>query len=94
VYTLNSQVKTLYFIDKFGAEKRRIPFPVSPDIKLIDVLSELGKKLDIPSQNICITSIGGQVLTTSELLLPVEKVIENYGNTFDIIDRGLVGWYE
>ena len=35
--------------------------------------------------------MGGQVLTETDLLSPVVDIVEKFGNSFDIIDRGIVG---
>ena len=86
-----SELNTIYFVNKFGSEKRQIPFPIAPNIKLMDVIPEISKKFGISSQNICIANMGGQVLTSTDLLSPVRELVDKFGNTFDIIDRGIVG---
>jgi len=87
-----SELNTIYFVNKFGTEKKQIPFPVSPNIKLMDIVPEISKKFGISSQNVCIANMGGQVLTNTDLLSPIKDIVEQFGNTFDIIDRGIVGW--
>lgn len=87
-----SELNTIYFVNKFGTEKKQIPFPVSPNIKLMDIVPEISKKFGISSQNVCIANMGGQVLTNTDLLSPIKVIVEKFGNTFDIIDRGIVGW--
>ncbi len=88
---MSSELNTIYFVSKFGTEKKQIPFPVSSNIKLMDIIPELSKKFGISSQNICLANMGGQVLTATDLIDPVKVLIEKFGNTFDIIDRGIVG---
>ena len=87
----SSELNTIYFVSKFGTEKKQIPFPVAPNIKLMDLIPELSKKFGISSQNICLANMGGQVLTSSDLMSPIRELVESFGNTFDIIDRGIVG---
>jgi hypothetical protein len=87
-----SELNTIYFVNKFGTEKKQIPFPVSPNVKLMDIVPEISKKFGISSQNVCIANMGGQVLTNTDLLSPIKVIVEKFGNTFDIIDRGIVGW--
>ena len=84
-------ISTIYFVNKFGSEKKQIPFPVSPNLKLMDIIPEISKKFGISSQNICIANMGGQVLTSSDLTKPIKDLVDNFGNSFDIIDRGVVG---
>jgi len=86
-----SELNTIYFVNKFGSEKKQIPFPVSPNLKLKDIIPEISKKLGISSQNISIANMGGQVLTTSDYRKPIKELVDEFGNTFDIIDRGVVG---
>ncbi|NHJ23284.1 MAG: hypothetical protein EAX89_01825 [Candidatus Lokiarchaeota archaeon] len=86
-----SELNTIYFVNKFGTEKKQVPFPVSANIKLMDVVPEISKKFGISSQNVCIANMGGQVLTNTDLLSPIKEIVEKFGNTFDIIDRGIVG---
>ena len=86
-----SELNTIYFVNKFGSEKKQIPFPIAPTIKLMDVVPEISKKFGISSQNICIANMGGQVLTYTDLMSTVEELVNKFGNTFDIIDRGIVG---
>jgi hypothetical protein len=88
---LSLVLNTIYFVNKFGTEKRQIPFPVAPNIRLMDVIPEISKKFGISSQNICIANMGGQVLTETDLLSSVVEIVEKFGNSFDIIDRGIVG---
>ncbi len=88
---MSPELSTIYFVNKFGTEKRQIPFPVAPNIRLMDVIPEISKKFGISSQNICIANMGGQVLTETDLLSPVIEIVEKFGNSFDIIDRGIVG---
>jgi len=73
-----SELNTIYFVNKFGTEKKDIPFPVS-------------KKFGLMAQNVCIANMGGQVLTQTDLVKPIKEIVEKFGNTFDIIDRGIVG---
>jgi len=86
-----SELNTIYFVNKFGTEKKDIPFPVSSNIKLMDIIPEISKKFGLIAQNVCIANMGGQVLTHTDLLRPVKEIVEKFGNTFDIIDRGIVG---
>jgi len=86
-----SKLNTIYFVNKFGSEKKQIPFPVSPNIKLMDIIPEISRKFGISSQNVCIANMGGQVLTSTDLLSPIKELVEKFGNSFDIIDRGIVG---
>jgi len=86
-----SELNTIYFVNKFGSEKKQIPFPIGPNIKLMDAIPEISKKFGISSQNICIANPGGHVLTATDLLSSVKELVEKFGNTFDIIDRGIVG---
>lgn len=88
---MTSELNTIYFVNKFGSEKKQIPFPVAPTLKLMDIIPEISKKFGISSQNICLANMGGQVLTTSDLTTPIRDLIEKFGNTFDIVDRGIVG---
>ncbi|MHA2037806.1 MAG: hypothetical protein ACW98X_15330 [Promethearchaeota archaeon] len=88
---MTAELNTIYFVNKFGSEKKQIPFPIAPKIKLMDVVPEISKKFGISSQNICIANMGGQVLTYTDLMSTVEELVEKFGNTFDIIDRGIVG---
>lgn len=85
------ELNTIYFVNKFGTEKKDIPFPVSPNVKLMDVIPEISKKFGINAQNVCIANPGGQVLTQTDLLRPIKEIVEKFGATFDIIDRGIVG---
>lgn len=85
------ELNTIYFVNKFGSEKKQIPFPVSLNIKLMEIIPEISKKFGISSQNICIANMGGQVLTKTDLLSPVKDLVEKFGNSYDIIDRGIVG---
>ena len=85
------ELNTIYFVNKFGSEKKQVPFPVAPNIKLMDIIPEISKKFGVSSQNICIANMGGQVLTTTDLLRTINELVEKFGNTFDIIDRGIVG---
>jgi hypothetical protein len=85
------ELNTIYFVNKFGTEKKQVPFPVSSNIKLMDIVPEISKKFGISSQNVCIANMGGQVLTNTDLLSPIKEIVEKFGNTFDIIDRGIVG---
>ena len=85
------ELNTIYFVNKFGSEKKQIPFPVAPNIKLMDIIPEISKKFGISSQNVCIANMGGQVLTTTDLLSSIKELVDRFGNTFDIIDRGIVG---
>ncbi len=86
-----SELNTIYFVNKFGSEKKQIPFPVAPNIKLMDIIPEISKKFGISSQNICVANMGGQVLTATDLLRPISELVNMFGNSFDIIDRGIVG---
>ncbi|MFW9938053.1 MAG: hypothetical protein ACFFA8_10225 [Promethearchaeota archaeon] len=88
---MSSDLNTIYFVNKFGTEKKQVPFPVAPNIKLMDVIPEISKKFGLSSQNVCIANMGGQVLTNTDLLSPIKDIVEKFGNTFDIIDRGIVG---
>ena len=88
---MTPELSTIYFVNKFGTEKRQIPFPVAPNIRLMDVIPEISKKFGISSQNICIANMGGQVLIEKDLLSPVVDIVNKFGNSFDIIDRGIVG---
>ncbi|MFX1366705.1 MAG: hypothetical protein ACFFCE_06235 [Promethearchaeota archaeon] len=88
---MSSELNTIYFVNKFGSEKRQIPFPVAPNIRLMDTIPEISKKFGISSQNICVANMGGQVLTATDLLRPISELVNKYGNSFDIIDRGIVG---
>ena len=88
---MTPELNTIYFVNKFGTEKRQVPFPVSPNIRLMDVIPEISKKFGILSQNICIANMGGQVLTETDLMTPVIEIVNKFGNSFDIIDRGIVG---
>jgi len=88
---MSSDLNTIYFVNKFGTEKRQVPFPVAPNIKLMDIIPEISKKFGISAQNICVANMGGQVLTNTDLLIPISELVEKFGNTFDIIDRGIVG---
>jgi hypothetical protein len=88
---VSRELNTVYFVNKFGSEKKQIPFPVAPNIRLMDIVPEISRKFGISSQNICIANMGGQVLTQTELLSPIKDLLERFGNTFDIIDRGIVG---
>ncbi|MFX1500443.1 MAG: hypothetical protein ACFFDH_05695 [Promethearchaeota archaeon] len=88
---MSSELNTIYFVNKFGSEKKQIPFPVAPNIKLMDVIPEISKKFGISSQNICVANMGGQVLTATDLLRPISELVNMFGNSFDIIDRGIVG---
>ncbi|MBD3214465.1 MAG: hypothetical protein GF311_17770 [Candidatus Lokiarchaeota archaeon] len=88
---MSSELNTIYFVNKFGSEKKQIPFPVSPNLKLMDVIPEISKKFGISSQNICIANMGGQVLTSSDLMKPIGELVEIFGKSYDIIDRGIVG---
>ncbi len=88
---MSSELNTIYFMSKFGEKKKEIPFPVSPNLKLMDIVPEISKKLGISTQNICIATMGGQVLTNSDLMKPIKELVDDLGNTFDIIDRGVVG---
>ena len=86
-----AELNTIYFVKKFGTEKRQIPFPVAPNIKLMDIIPEISRKFGISQQNICIANMGGQVLTTTDLLSSIKDLVDKFGNAFDIIDRGDVG---
>lgn len=86
-----SELNTIYFVKKFGTEKKDIPFPVSPNVKLMDIIPEISKKFGLVAQNVSIAIMGGQVLTPSDLVRPIKEIVEKFGNTFDIIDRGIVG---
>ncbi|MBY9004628.1 MAG: hypothetical protein KGD73_11690 [Candidatus Lokiarchaeota archaeon] len=87
-----SELNTIYFVKKFGTEKKDIPFPVSSNIKLMDIIPEISKKFGLQSQNVCIAVMGGgQVLTQTDLVRPIKEIVDKFGNTFDIIDRGIVG---
>ncbi|TXT63147.1 MAG: hypothetical protein BAJALOKI1v1_780010 [Promethearchaeota archaeon] len=88
---MSTQLNTIYFVNKFGSEKKQVPFPVSPNLKLMDIIPEISKKFGILSQNICLANMGGQVLTSSDLMKPIKELVDQFGNTFDIIDRGVVG---
>ncbi|MGV9172897.1 MAG: hypothetical protein ACOC44_18115 [Promethearchaeia archaeon] len=88
---MSPELNTIYFVNKFGSEKKQIPFPVDPNLKLMDIIPEISKKFGVSSQNICIANMGGQVLTSSDLMKPVSELVAEFGNTFDIIDRGVVG---
>ena len=88
---MSFDINTIYFVNKFGSEKKQIPFPVNPDLKLLDVIPEISKKFGINSQNICIANMGGQVLTATELGISIKNLVDKYGNSFDVIDRGGVG---
>jgi hypothetical protein len=88
---MTPELNTIYFVNKFGTEKRQVPFPVAPNIRLMDVIPEISKKFGILSQNICIANMGGQVLTETDLMTPVIEIVNKFGNSFDIIDRGIVG---
>ncbi|TFF97437.1 MAG: hypothetical protein EU547_04335 [Promethearchaeota archaeon] len=88
---ITSELNTIYFVNKFGSEKKQVPFPVSPNLKLMDIIPEISKKFGVSSQNICIANMGGQVLTATDLQKPIKEVVEEFGNSYDIIDRGIVG---
>lgn len=88
---MTTELNTIYFVNKFGSEKKQIPFPIAHNIKLMDVVPEISKKFGISSQNICIANMGGQVLTYTDLMSPVGELVDKFGSVFDIIDRGIVG---
>lgn len=88
---MTTELNTIYFVNKFGSEKKQIPFPIARNIKLMDVVPEISKKFGISSQNICIANMGGQVLTYTDLMSPVGELVDKFGSVFDIIDRGIVG---
>jgi len=85
------ELDTIYFINKFGSEKKQIPFPVGPNIKLMDIIPEISRKFGISSQNICLANMGGQVLTATDLATSIKELVDKFGNSFDVIDRGGVG---
>ena len=85
------ELNTIYFVNKFGSEKKQFPFPVAPNIKLMDIVPEISKKFGVSSQNVCIANMGGQVLTATDMLCSIKELVDKFGNTFDIIDRGIVG---
>lgn len=82
---------SISFVNKFSPSKKGIPFPVSPDMSLEDILPELSKKFNIHMQNIAIACQDSQVLTPDDYKLTIEALIEKFGKTFDIIDRNIVG---
>ncbi len=81
----------IYFVNKFSPEQRQIPFPVAPNVKLVDMLPELAKKFQMTTQNITLTCQDSQVLTPDDYELPMKVLTEKFGTTFNIIDRNIVG---
>lgn len=87
----NIGITTIYFVNKFATERKNIPFPVSPNMKMVDLLPELSKKFNIHMQDVAIAVQDSQVLTPDEYEIPLKKLIDKYSKTFDIIDRNIVG---
>ena len=81
----------IYFINKFSPSKTQVTFPISPNMTMIDILPELVKKFNINISNIAISVPSGQVLTQQEYRLPIKTLIERFGQTFEVIDRNVVG---
>ena len=87
----NLGMTSIFFVNKFSPDKKHIPFPISPDMTLSDILPELSKKFNIHMQNIALACQDSQVLTIDDYNLPIHMLIEKFGKTYDIIDRNIVG---
>ena len=88
-----SEENTIYFVNKFSPEKEQIeiPFPISPETTLLNLIPELSSKLEIPQARICLATKGGNVLNEKNYQMPIKELIEKFGISFDILDSGGVG---
>jgi hypothetical protein len=81
----------LYFTTRIGAEKKQVPFPVSPSLDFVDVVEEVCKKFGVNMQTLSLATPAGVVLTQSDFMKSVQNVMDEYGFAFEIIDQGVVG---
>ena len=81
----------LYFSTVIGAKHNRLPYESPNKIIFREVIVEIAKKLSIDSEQIAISSKFGDVLTKTDFNKTVEVIVEEYGDSFDVINRGVVG---
>ena len=81
----------LTFITTTGAEQEQFDFEFPEDVKLMQSVIEVGKKIGLDFDAIVLTPPGGTALTGSHYQMAVKDVTKLYGTTFTIINRGIVG---
>ncbi|MHA2365099.1 MAG: hypothetical protein ACXAC7_14165 [Candidatus Hodarchaeales archaeon] len=83
----------LKFVETVGANPETYIQEVPRGVQFFKVVGEVAKKTRMPVEDIVISVPGGTALTHSEYNLPVGEITERYGETFTIINRGVVGLF-
>jgi hypothetical protein len=84
---------TLYFTTRIGFDKKSVPFPSSPGLLFLDVVNEVCKKLGLQQQSVSISTPGGVVLIATDMNKTVNKILDEFGTNFEVIDNGVVGLF-
>lgn len=84
-------INTIYFSARIGESTSMVPFPVSPQLQFFEIIPEVAAKFGVDEQNLAVATIGGATLTPTDMAGTVEQVTQQYGNQFEIINRGVVG---
>ena len=81
----------LKFVVTIGAEPETFVQEFPEQVLFFRCIKEIVRKLSLLAEDIVISVPGGSALTNSEYNLTVDEISKRYGDTFTIINRGIVG---
>lgn len=81
----------LTFTTTTGVEQETFDFEFPEDVKMMQIVKEVGKKIGLALDAIVLTPPGGSALTSSHYQMNVRDIINLFGKSFTIINRGIVG---
>ena len=81
----------MYFNARVGAEKRQIPLDFLDITPLKLALEILAEKINKNHEDLAFATPLGTILTQTDMELTVVMIIEKYGNTLDVFEKGVLG---
>ena len=81
----------LTFITTTGIEQEKFDFEFPEDVKMMQTIKEVGKKIGLGLDDIVLSPPGGSALTSTHYQMSVKDVTRLFGTTYTIINRGIVG---
>ena len=81
----------LTFLTTTGLEQEKFDFEFPEDVKMMQSLKEVGKKIGLGFDDIVLSPPGGSALTSSHYQMSIRDITKLFGTEYTIINRGIVG---
>lgn len=78
-------------INSLGETNEEVPYEMPGSVKFIEVINEVAKKSRIAIENINVAPAGGAALLGNEYQKILSDIVQTYGDTFTLINKGVVG---